>query len=215
MKKITVLCTDPAHPVVPHLQRWTEARQGEGHAVELLHGPATLSGGDFLFLVSCSRLVKPAERALYTAALVLHASDLPAGRGWSPHIWAVLGGATEFTVSLLEAADPVDTGAIWLKTRCALEGHELLPEIEAKLFAAELELMSMAVVRHPHLAPQPQAGEAGPMLRRRTPADSRLDPAKSLAEQFDLLRVADPHRFPAFFEHRGHRYLLKIEKADA
>ncbi len=211
--KITVLCSDPGHPVVPHLQRWTETRRGEGHLVELLHGQAALGGGDLLFLVSCGRMVKRAERERYAAALVLHASDLPQGRGWSPHIWAILGGASEFTVSLLEAADPVDTGRIWLKTRCMLEGHELLPEIEAKLFAAELELMSEAVARHPQLVPTPQVGEAGAYLRRRTPADSRLDPHKSIAEQFELLRVVDSQRFPAFFEHRGHRYVVKIEKA--
>lgn len=201
--------------MVPHLQRWTEVRRSDGHTVDLLHGQAELAGGDILFLVSCSRLVKPVERARYAAALVLHASDLPQGRGWSPHIWAVLGGASGFTVSLLEAADPVDTGAIWLKTHCKLEGHELLPEIEAKLFAAELELMGAAVARYPQLTPIQQTGEAGPYLRRRTPDDSRLDPGKSLAEQFDLLRVVDPRRFPAFFDHRGQRYLLKIEKAES
>jgi methionyl-tRNA formyltransferase len=35
-----------------------------------------------------------------------------------------------------------------------------------------------------------------------------------LAEQFDLLRVVDSERFPAFFEYRGRRYKLKIEKDD-
>jgi methionyl-tRNA formyltransferase len=30
-----------------------------------------------------------------------------------------------------------------------------------------------------------------------------------------LLRVADPQRFPAFFDLRGHRYLVRIEKAGA
>ena len=45
--------------------------------------------------------------------------------------------------------------------------------------------------------------------------DSRLDPHRPIADQFDLLRVADPDRFPAFFDLRGHRYLVRIEKAGA
>ena len=35
---------------------------------------------------------------------------------------------------------------------------------------------------------------------------------KSLAELFDRLRVADNERYPAFFTHRGHTYVLKISK---
>ena len=46
----------------------------------------------------------------------------------------------------------------------------------------------------------------------RKPEDSRIDPAKPLAEQFDLLRTVDNESYPAFFTHRGATYLLKIEK---
>jgi methionyl-tRNA formyltransferase len=37
---------------------------------------------------------------------------------------------------------------------------------------------------------------------------------KTIAEQFDLLRVVDNLRYPAFFDHRGKRYRLTIKKAD-
>jgi methionyl-tRNA formyltransferase len=55
------------------------------------------------------------DRAKYDSSLVLHASDLPAGRGWSPHIWAITNGAESVTLSLLEAEDQVDSGRIWKK----------------------------------------------------------------------------------------------------
>lgn len=211
--KISILCTDAAHPVVPHLQAWTRRTIADGHETRLVFDKGELRGGDLLFLVSCSQLIRPEVRATFKATLVLHASDLPTGRGWSPHIWSVLRGAAGFTVSLLEAVEPVDSGAIWLKTTCSLEGHELLPEIEAKLFAAELSLMTQAVEKFHAIRPVPQQGEPGQSFPRRTPADSRLDANKTIAEQFDLLRVVDAERFPAFFEHRGHRYVLKIEKS--
>ena len=165
-----------------------------------------------MFLVSCAQIIRPAERAKFRTVLVLHASDLPRGRGWSPHIWAIVKGAKQITLCLLEAAEPVDTGAIWLKTTFTLEGHELLPEINAKLFAAELELMTRGVEGFGLIVPQAQVGDPGPYQPKRTPEDSRLDPHKSLAEQFDVLRVVDNDRYPAFIEHRGKRYLLKIEK---
>lgn len=166
-----------------------------------------------LFLVSCSQIILASERERYRAALVLHASDLPKGRGWSPHIWSILNGADKITVSLLEADDMVDQGAIWLKTEFTLEGHELLPEINNKLFAAELLLMTRAVEQFHQIAPAPQQGDPGPYMPKRSPEDSRLDLNKTIAEQFDLLRVVDSQRFPAFFEYRGRRYLIDIEKA--
>lgn len=183
-----------------------------GHLVSLLYDKADLQGGDILFLVSCSQLIRDVERNKYKATLVLHASDLPRRRGWSPHVWAILNGDKQITVSLLEATEPVDSGAIWLKTKFDLEGHELLPEINAKLFEAELLLMSQAVEQFEIITPISQAGNPGEYMRKRSSVDSRLDPNKTIAQQFDLLRVVDSQRYPAFFEYLGKRYLLRIEK---
>jgi methionyl-tRNA formyltransferase len=185
-----------------------------GHAGALCHDRRELPGGDILFLVSCGQIIHADERAKYRATLVLHASDLPAGRGWSPHIWSIVNGIDRITVCVVEAEDRVDTGRIWCKTEFALEGHELLPEINEKLFAAELELMSRVVEELDDIQPVAQVGEPGPALRKRTSDDSRLDPEKSLAEQFDLLRVVDNERYPAFVDFRGKRYFIRIEKAE-
>ena len=134
--------------------------------------------------------------------------------GWSPHIWSILDGVNQITVSLLAASDPVDSGAIWLQTKFTLEGHELLPEINDKLFTAELSLMTQAVERFGHIVPQEQRGSPGAYMAKRTPADSQLDPHKTIAAQFDLLRVVDSERYPAFFEHRGKRYEISLRKAE-
>jgi len=186
----------------------------KGHTASLCYDKVDLQGGDILFLVSCSQIIRDTERKKYRATLVLHASDLPNGRGWSPYVWSILSGANQITVCLLEANAPVDSGAIWLKTMFALEGHELLPEINEKLFAAELSLMTQAVERFGAITATAQCGDPGPYMPKRTPKDSRLDPNKTLAEQFDVLRVADNTRYPAFFDHLGKRYLIKIEKGE-
>lgn len=185
------------------------------HSVELVRSKAEAKGGDLLFLISCTEIITVEERARYGASLVLHASDLPKGRGWSPHIWELSTGAELITLSLLEAEDKVDSGRIWKKLQIAVPKHALWDEINQLLFEAEISLINFAVKNYSSIEPQSQQEALGAKsYPRRTPQNSRINPEKSIAEQFDLIRVCDPNRFPAFFEFRGQRYLLKLEKSN-
>lgn len=212
--KISILCSEVEHPVYPAIESW-QLRHRQKHEIEIVQNKANLNGGDLLFLISCHEIISRNFRDMYRATLVIHASDLPDGRGWSPHIWQILSGRNEIPVALLEVEDRVDGGAIWTRRDLRLEGHELYDEINSKLFAVELELMDFALSQWPTIAPHPQEVRDGTYYRRRTPEDSRLDPTKTIADQFDLLRVADPQRYPAFFDYRGHRYIIKVEKTES
>lgn len=212
--RIDLLCTNPAHPVVPFLQRWI-ADHDNAHDLCLLHDKSELSTGDILYLVSCSQLIGAEDRARYTHVMVLHASDLPEGRGWSPHVWNILAGKEELTLSLLTAESGVDTGAIWAKRRFYVPRHALYNEINDLLFQAEIELIDhgIAMVAAGE-TPVPQPAEGGSYHPRRTPEDSRLDPTRPLTDLFNQIRVADPDRFPAFFEMHGKTYDIIIKKRE-
>lgn len=212
--RIDLLCTNPAHPVVPALRHWIANRAGE-HDVRLIHDRSELADGDILYLVSCSQLIGREARARYVNVLVLHASNLPEGRGWSPHVWDILAGKEDLTLSLLTAEDGVDTGAIWAKRRFLVPRHALYDEINDLLFQAELDLMDCGiemVAAGDAAVPQPAIGSS--YHPRRTPEDSRLDPTRSLADLFDQIRVADPERFPAFFEMHGNTYEITLNKRE-
>lgn len=196
-----------------HLKSWCD-KYSSSHSVELVSKLAQLSGGDLLFLISCSQIVNDSTRRAYQKVLVIHASDLPHGRGWSPLVWQIIEGKNEIAVSLLEAEDPVDSGALWGQRLLKFDGTELYDEINSALFAAEIELMDFAVEEFDSAVPIPQAESGATWYRRRNPEDSSLDPDKTLAEQFDLLRVADPERYPTFFDFRGVRYEIAIRKQE-
>jgi len=210
--KISIICSDAEHPVNAYIELWT-MRHRNNHKIELVRRKKELSGGDILFLVSCSEIISAKERALYRNTMVLHASDLPRGRGWSPHIWEIIAGASSITLSLLEAEDKVDSGRIWKKRHIAVPKDALWNEINDLLFTAELDLMDFAVASFEKCQPHVQSSDVEETyFRRRTNKDSYVDPQKSIAEQFDLIRVCDPFRFPAYFEFRGHTYSIKLEK---
>jgi methionyl-tRNA formyltransferase len=213
--QISLLCSDENHPINQHLIRWMRGQMSL-HKVELVRKRSELSGGDVLFLISCNEIVGAKDRGAYKATLVLHASDLPYGRGWSPHIWQILEGAEEITVSLLEAADKVDTGRIWKKVKIHIPKHALWDEINDSLFRAEIDLIDFAINQFYQVCPAEQDHRIAPRyFPRRAPADSEINPTESIANQFDLIRVCDPNRFPAFFEMHGNRYILSIKKANA
>jgi len=210
MLNVTIICSDPLHPIYPLLREWAEGQVGRA-VVRIVQKAADADGGDILFLVSCHELIKALLRDKYRHTLVIHASDLPRGKGMSPHVWQILEGKTELTVTLLEAADKIDAGDIWHQERIHIPATALYDEIHRRLFDAELRLMSWALDNHSTVVPRVQNGEST-FYRKRTPEDSRIELDTPLGMAFNQLRIADPQRYPAFFEVEGVRFRIVIER---
>jgi methionyl-tRNA formyltransferase len=209
---ITLVCSDAKHPVNAYLKQWSTMHQSD-HQISLIARVADAVGGDLLLLVSCTEIVGELVRSRFRWTLVLHASDLPEGRGWSPHIWQILEGRQSLTVSLLEAEDKVDSGKIWKQVSFAVPAGALYDEINDQLFRAELTLLDFAVANAERVQPTEQDPNRAPTYYpRRKPTDSRIDPQRSIESQFNTLRVCDPDRFPAFFELHGCKYKVVLEK---
>ena len=160
------------------------------------------------------RLLSAEQLALHRHNLVVHESALPQGQGWSPMSWQILEGASSIPITLFEATAALDAGPIYLQQQIKLQGHELVEEWRSLQAQATLDLCLAWFDRYREVvaASQPQHGEAS-HYRRRRPADSQLDPERSLTEQFNLMRVVDNNRYIAFLELRGQRYELKIYAA--
>jgi len=188
---------------------WTE----EGHRVAWIHQPSDIFYGDLCFMLSCSCIVKTQFLIRNKHNLVVHESNLPKGKGWSPMTWQVLEGARKIPITLFEAEETIDSGQIYFQETFFLEGHELVDELRAKQADTTLKLCRKFVNHYPEIVQQavPQTGEESFYMRRR-PLDSQLDPKKTIAEQFNLLRVVDNDLYPAFFDWQGKRYILKIDK---
>lgn len=213
--RISIVCSNISHPIMPHLETWKEEQQRFGHQVNILQQSSNLTTGDILFLVSCSEKITRTVRERYKHVLVLHASDLPKGRGWSPYIWDIISGKDEIILSLIEADNKIDVGKIWKKKHIPVQDNFLWDEINNALFQAEVSLMSWALEHCETVTPIEQDFNIKPSYwPKRTAQDSRLDPNETLARQFNLLRVCDPNRYPAFLEIKGRKYKLILERFD-
>lgn len=181
------------------------------HDVSVVSRYEDLEPGDIAFFLGCTRVATPDILARSRHNIVVHQSALPKGRGWSPLAWQVLDGSDEIPVTLFEAVEGLDEGPVYLRDTIRFEGHELVDELRAAQAASAADLCERFVAAYPDVTPEPQSGEPT-YYRRRTPDDVRLDPDVPLAQQFDLLRICDNERYPAFFELRGHVYELRVAK---
>lgn len=183
-----------------------------GCSVRWVHDHQQLVPGDVCFLLSYGQIVAEEWLALHRYNLVVHASALPQGKGWSPMSWQILEGASTIQLTLFEAAVALDAGPIHAQEMLQLNGHELAPEWQRLQAQATIRLCSRWLNDYPGSAAcaQPQQGEES-FYGRRRPEDSCLDPQQSLKDQFPLLRVVDNEAYPAFFERNGRRYRLRIE----
>lgn len=183
----------------------------DGHRVVWTHQADELPGGDLCFYLSYGRIVDAEVRSRYRHNLVVHASDLPHGRGWSPASWLILEGAEHIPVTLFEAVDHVDAGPIYLQDWISLEGTELSGEWRTLLAAATLQLARSFVDEYPRVLNGAREQSGVPTIYpRRRAQDSRLDEARSLADQFNALRVVDNESYPAFVVHKGKKFVIRI-----
>ena len=67
------------------------------------------------------------------------------------------------------------------------------------------------VERFSSITRNPQVGKET-FYPRRNKKENELDVNKTITEQFNLLRVVDNERYPAYFYKYGKKYILKIYK---
>ncbi len=182
-----------------------------GHEVFWFHDLQELPSADICFCLSFSKILKKQIRDRFDHILVVHASDLPSGKGWSPLTWQILEGKNQIPVSLFEADDSVDSGPIYAQRLIDFEGYELINDLRKKLAETTYELCSWFVSEYPRSSTQKKTQEGTESFySRRGPKDSQLDVNKTIAEQFNLLRIVDNRTYPAFFEWKGRRFVLTI-----
>ncbi len=210
--KVQILVDNKESWIVPYaIELVKEIRKKFDFEVKLIHNHSEVESGDLLFLLSCEKIFKKLQRNKHN--LVIHESDLPKGKGWSPITWQILEGKNRIPITLFEAAEKVDAGQIYFQDFIVFEGHELLSEIKEKQGFLTKNLILKFLETYPNIIGTPQSGEES-FYNRRTPKDSQLDIEQSINKQFNLLRVCDNERYPAYFVKDRIKYVLKIFKAD-
>lgn len=209
-RNIVVVVDNDSWVLTYALRLVTQINQLGDHA-RLVRVHEEIADEDVAFYLGCTRITPKRVLDCSKRNLVVHASDLPQGKGFSPLTWQIIDGVNDITMTLFEAAVECDAGDIIFKEQMHFEGHELLDELQHAL--GEMTITLCMRYLNSEICPvgQPQSGKST-YYARRYPKDSEIDPNLTLLENFNRLRVVDNQKYPAFFSHNGHQYKLTIEK---
>jgi methionyl-tRNA formyltransferase len=166
---------------------------------------------DVVFILSYFKLIKEEYLKKHKHNIVVHGSDLPKGKGWSPIIWQIIEGKNKIPMTLFEAVPEMDAGDYYIKDYINFEGHELSKEIRKKQAEKTIEMCLKFLENYNQLKLKKQVGKST-FYKKRNKNDSEININKTINGQFNLLRVVDNKEYPAFFYKDGYKYIIKITK---
>lgn len=170
---------------------------------------------DLGVLLGYDRIIPESVIASARCGFVLfHSSDLPEGRGWAA-IYNTMIGKSQLTQTMLFAAPKVDSGDVLMKAFYPLSGYETENEIRKIDDALTIAMFEKAFeeLLTGKVTGTPQDESKATYNKRRTPADSAIDPDLPLRDFVDHLRAL-PKEAPAFFDYKGRRFNLLLEPAE-
>ena len=210
---IVNILTDKNSWFQDYAQEFVDQATGMGHNVNYVIDQNNIIEGDILFALGFYKILKKIHLVKNKNNIVVHESDLPSGKGWSPFSWQILEGKNDIVFTLFEMNEKVDSGVIYMKETLSLEGHELVEELRVLQARKKIDMSLRFLAHYPKILSQGKE-QSGPetFYDRRGKESSQLDVNKTIAEQFNLLRIVDNEAYPAFFELHGHHYKITVEK---
>jgi methionyl-tRNA formyltransferase len=211
--KITILIDTSDSFFHEYISEFIDTLKEEGHEVLFIISVDDIQQGDILFLLGCKTILSSDQLQMNKQTVVIHPSKLPKGRGSAALIWKILEGENIVYITLFEADEKIDSGKIYFQEKIELSGHELSDEIRYKQAMKSFDLIKNFLNQYPKIKGRNQDGKPT-YYQKRFPRDSELDIDKTIRQQFNLLRAVDNNRYPAFFFHKGKKYVVKIYKVD-
>lgn len=135
--------------------------------------------------------------------MVIHESNLPDGRGWSPITWSILENKKEIIGTLFEASKKVDDGKILCKTKINTEKITLVDDLRKKQMLLSEKLITFFLFnKDTEAIDNPKELK---YYRRRTGKDSFLNLSNA---QKNLIRVCDNKNYPLWTKIGGKKIVL-------
>ena len=165
---------------------------------------------ELVFILNYTKILK-IKNLTKSLNLVVHSSKLPKDKGFAPMQNQILRGNNTIHFTLFEATEKVDSGDVFFRSKVKVKGHELNEELRKIQALKTLELINRFLKKYPNVKKSKQKGMSS-FNNRRKKVDSRIDINKSIKQQFNLLRICDNDKYPAYFKYKKKIFIIKIFK---
>jgi methionyl-tRNA formyltransferase len=144
-----------------------------------------------------------------------HESPLPEGRGSAPIQWAVSNKRPNLTITMFKANAKIDRGYYTNQINIPIRDIDVYEELETKRrsIIKESLILFLTELKEGVIVLREQTG-ASSYNKKRLAKDSELDINKTIAQQWDLLRICDNENFPAFFTIGNRKVILTYRVED-
>ena len=171
-------------------------------------------GYQCLLILSYFKIIPKRYLNLSNYNLIVHESDLPKGRGFSPLFWQILNGKKVITSTILEADEKMDEGDYYFKKKFYYPPNIFFSEIKQMQLENAIILIKKVIrkiLSDKKIKTHKQKG-LPTYFRRRIKEDSEISKNLSLKKQINLLRIIDNENWPGFIKNKGEKIYLYIEK---
>jgi methionyl-tRNA formyltransferase len=166
---------------------------------------------DAVFILSYYKIIPQSYLKINKYNLVIHESNLPKGRGFSPLYRQIVEGRTKITFTLFECSKKMDEGKVYLKKIFNFPKNITYKEIKTRQlkYAKILIEIFSKKLKENKLMPKKQIGKPS-YFKKFTSKDSEINIKKSLLSQFDKIRIKDNEKFPGYFFYKKRKFILKL-----
>ena len=166
---------------------------------------------DLLFVIGYTKKINPRELKKYKNKLIIHESNLPNGRGFSPIKNQILKKIYKIKCCLIECIDKIDGGDIYEKDYLIVNKNDLYDDIRLKQFKITIKLINKLLKKYPNIKGKKQIGKPSYFKRLNEKSD-QIDISKNIVSLFDLLRSTDYTKHQNYFFINNKKYFIRISK---
>ena len=207
--KVAYLLDNSNDWIKKYIKKFKYLKKSKKYNSKIFTNYRKIKNYDIVFVISYTKILKSSFLKKNKLTLVVHASNLPKGKGFSPIQWQILEKKNEINFCLLRAATKVDSGEIYEKDFISLDGTELYDKIRYFQAIATMKIIYRFLKKYPNVISIQQNGKST-FYRRRTKKDSILNINLPIKKLFNQMRIANNEKWPSFFIYKKKKYVIKI-----
>lgn len=166
---------------------------------------------EILFLLGLTSKFQISKYKNIKNIFLIHESDLPKGRGWSPIKYQILENKKKIKCCLISCEDILDSGDIYETGILKISKTDLYDDIKFKQYKITIDLIVKLLKKYPNIKSKKQSGKPT-WYKKLSSIDDKLDPNKSLLSLFNKIRSTNYKKHQNFFYLNGKRFYLRISK---